>query len=58
MQRGNKNYEWSDRCFNSQEELNADAVYTKQLETFNDVDKKTWMQLSECGNQIKVIGAI
>jgi len=67
--KGNKNYEWSDRCFNSQEELleffgyemieelNADAVYARRLETFTDEDKKRWMKLSDAGNQIKVMGA-
>ena len=54
--KGNKNYEWSDRCFNNQEELleffgyemiedlNADAVYASPVETFTDADQKTWMQ--------------
>ena len=68
--KGNKNYEWSDRCFNSQEELleffgyemieesSADAAYARRVETFTDADQKTWMQLSEGGNQFKVIGAI
>ena len=67
--KGNKNYEWSDRCFNSQEELldffgyemiedlNADAVYARRVETFTDEDKKRWMKLSDAGNQIKVMGA-
>ena len=67
--KGNKNYEWSDRCFNSQEELldffgyemiedlNADAVYARRVETFTDEDEKTWMKFSDCGNQIKVMGA-
>ena len=67
--KGNKNYEWSDRCFKSQEELleffgyemiedlDADAVYAKRLETYTEEDLKKWMQLSENGNQVKVIGA-
>ena len=66
--KGNKNYEWSDRCFNSQEELldffgyemiedlNADAVYARRLENFTDEDEKRWMKLSDGGNQIKVMG--
>ena len=68
--KGNKNYEWSDSCFNTQEELlklfgyeliedlNANAVYARRLENFTDADQKTWIQLNESGNQIKVIGAI
>ena len=67
--KGNKNYEWSDRCFKSQEELleffgyemiedlNTDAVYAKRIETYAEEDLKNWMQLSEDGNQVKVIGA-
>ena len=67
--KGNKNYEWSDRCFKSQEELleffgyemiedlDADAVYAKRLETYVEEDLKNWIQLSEDGNQVKVIGA-
>ena len=67
--KGNKNYEWSDRCFKSQDELleffgyemiedlDADAVYAKRLETYAEEDLKNWMQLSEDGNQVKVIGA-
>ena len=67
--KGNKNHEWSDRCFNSQEELldffgyemiedlNTDAVYARRVETFTDEDKKRWMKLSDAGNQIKVMGA-
>ena len=67
--KGNKNYEWSDRCFKSQEELleffgyemiedlDADAVYAKRIETDAEEDLKNWMQLSEDGNQVKVIGA-
>jgi len=67
--KGNKNYEWSDRCFNSQEELldffgyemiedlNADAVYARRVETFTDEDENELMKLSDAGNQIKVIGA-
>ena len=67
--RENKNYEWSDRCFNIQEELldffcyemigalNVDAVYARRVETFTDEDKKRWMKLSDAGNQIKLMGA-
>ena len=67
--KGNKNHEWSDRCFNSQEELldffgyemiedlNADAVYARRVETFTDEDKIRWIKLSDSGNQIKVMGA-
>ena len=67
--KGNKNYELNDRCFKSQEELldffgyemiedlDADAVYAKRLETYAEEDLKHWMQLSEDGNQVKVIGA-
>ncbi len=66
--KGNKNYEWSDRCFNSQEELldffgyemiedlNADAVYARRVETLTDDEEKKWMKLSDGGNQIKVMG--
>ena len=66
--KGNKDYEWSDQCFQGQEELLeffgyemiedlvADDVYARRLNTFTDEDKKTWMNLSENGNQIKVIG--
>ena len=65
--KGNKNYEWSDRCFKSQEELldffgyemiedlNADAVYARRVETFTDEEEKKWMKLSDAGNQIKVM---
>ena len=67
--KGNKNYEWSDRCFNSQEELldffgyemiedlNADAIYARRFETFTNKNKKDWMQLSDTGNQNKIMGA-
>ena len=67
--KGNKYYEWSERCFNSQEELleffgyemieelNADAVYAKRIEPYAEEDLKNWIQLSEDGNQVKVIGA-
>ena len=67
--KGNKNYEWSDRCFNSQEELldffgyemiedlNADAVYARRVETFSEEEEKKWMKLSDAGNQIKLMGA-
>ena len=65
--KGNKNYEWSDRCFKNQEELleffgyemiedlNADAVYARRVETFSDQDAKKLMKFSDAGNQIKVI---
>ena len=67
--KGNKNHEWSDRCFNNQEELleffgyemiedlNSDAVYARRVETFTDEDEQKWMQLSDAGNQIKLMGA-
>ena len=67
--KGNKNYEWSDRCFKNQEELleffgyemiedfNADSVYARRVETFTDEDEKEFMKLNDAGNQIKVIGA-
>ena len=67
--KGNKNYEWSDRCFRNQEELleffgyemiedlNADAVYVRRVDTFTDEDENELMKLSDAGNQIKVIGA-
>ena len=67
--KGNKNYEWSDRCFKNQEELleffgyemiedlNADAVYARRVETFTDVDEKELMRFCDDGNQIKVMGA-
>ena len=66
--KGNKNYEWSDRCFKNQEELleffgyemiddlNADAVYAKRLKKITDKDEKEWIKLSDNGNQIKIIG--
>ena len=66
--KGNKNYEWSDQCFKTQEELLeffgyemiedlvADDVYARRFNTFTDEDKESWMNLSEDGNQIKVIG--
>ena len=39
------------------EDLDADAVYAKRLETYAEEDQKNWMQLSEDGNQVKVLGA-
>ena len=39
------------------EDLNADAVYARRVETFTDKDKNELMKLSDAGNQIKVIGA-
>ena len=65
--KGNKDYEWSDRCFKSQEELldffgyemiedlNVDAVYARRIETFTDEEVKKWMNLRKDGRQIKVI---
>ena len=67
--KGNKNYQWSDRCFINQEELleffgyemiedlNADAVYARRVETFTVEDEKKLMKSSDTSNQIKVIGA-
>ena len=67
--KGNKSYEWSDRCCKNQEELleffgyemiedlNTDAVYARRVETFTDEDENELMQLSDTGNQIKLIGA-
>ena len=66
--KGNKNYEWSDSCFQNQEELldffgyemiedlNADAVYGRRIELCTDEDEKHLMQLSDAGNQIKLMG--
>ncbi len=65
--KGNKNYEWSDRCFKNPselleffdyemiEDLNADAVYARRVEIFTDADKKKLMKLSDAGNQIKIM---
>ena len=65
--KGNKNYEWSDRCFKNKEELleffgyemiedlDADAVYARRVETFSNIDEKELIKLSDAGNQIKVI---
>ena len=39
------------------EDLNADAVYARRVETFTDKDEKRFMKLSDDGNQIKVMGA-
>ena len=61
-------YKWSDRCFKNQEELleffgyemiedlNADAVYARRVETFTDEYEKELMKFCDAGNQIKVIG--
>jgi len=38
------------------EDLDADAVYARRFETFTNEDEKKWMNLSEDGNQIKVMG--
>ena len=66
--KGNKSYEWSDQCFHNQEELleffgyemiedlNADAVYARRIQSFTDEDKKRFIDLSKNGYQIKVIG--
>ena len=66
--KGNKNYEWSDRCFKTQEELldffeyemiedlDADTIYGKRFETFTNKDEKEWRKLSEYGKQTKVMG--
>ena len=63
--KGNKNYEWSDRCFSTQEELleffgykviedlGADAVYARRFETFTNEDEKKWVKLIEDGYQLK-----
>ena len=39
------------------EDLNADAVYARRVETFTDQDAKKLMKFSDAGNQIKVMGA-
>ena len=39
------------------EDLDADAVYARRVETFSNIDEKELMKLSDAGNQIKVIGA-
>lgn len=39
------------------EDLDADSVYAKRIETYAEEDLKNWIQLSEDGNQVKVIGA-
>ena len=39
------------------EDLNADAIYARRVETFTDEDKKELMKFSDAGNQIKVMGA-
>ncbi len=66
--KGNKNYDWSDRCFTSQEELleffdyemiedlNAEAIYARRVETCTDKNKKDLMQLNDTGNQMKIMG--
>ena len=67
--KGNKDYEWSDKCFKNEEELleffgyemiedlNADAVYARRVEMFTDEYDKELMKFCDAGNQIKVIGA-
>ncbi len=37
------------------EDLNADAVYARRVETFTEKDEKELMKLSDVGNQIKII---
>ena len=66
--KGNKDYEWSDKCFKNQEELleffgyemiedlNAEALYARRVETFPYEDEKKLMQFCDAGNQIKVMG--
>ncbi len=39
------------------EDLNADAVYARRVETFSKEEENKWMKLSDAGNQIKVMGA-
>ena len=39
------------------EDLNADAVYARRVETLTDEEEKKWMKLSDAGNQIKLMGA-
>jgi len=39
------------------EDLNADTVYARRIETFTDQDAKKLMKFSDAGNQIKVMGA-
>ena len=64
--KGNKNYEWSDRCFKNQEELleffgyemiddlNVDAVYARRVETFTDEDEKEAQKIREMGIEVKL----
>ena len=63
----NKNHEQSDRYFMNQEEgleffgyamiedLNANVIYTKTVETFTDKDEKQLMKLNHAENQIKIM---
>ena len=39
------------------EDLNADAVYARRIETVTNEEEKRWMKVSNGGNQIKVMGA-
>ena len=39
------------------EDLNADTVYARRVETFTDEYEKELMKFSDTGNQIKAIGA-
>ncbi len=38
------------------EDLNADAVYARRIQSFTEQDKKKFIDLSKNGYQIKVIG--
>ncbi len=39
------------------EDLNADTVYARRVETFTDEYEKELMKFCDAGNQIKVMGA-
>ena len=39
------------------EDINADAVYARRIETFTDQDEKKLMKSSDARNQIKIMGA-
>ena len=65
----NKNYQWSDISFKNQEELleffgyemienlNADVVYARRVETFTDKDETKLKKSSDTYNQIIIMGA-
>ena len=65
MRRGNKNYQWSDRCFTNQEELleffgsemikdlNADAVCARKVETLTAKDEKELIKLNDVAIKLK-----